>query len=259
MIFPTPRLDKSIRLVCCLLLMLLFIPTTYADEKLKVVWLKWGAYGDPDRVDQGIIPDMVRTVFERAGYQVTFTFQPWPRVLLGVKSGKYDVVADLWDLPKYQQDFLFLDTLQIEKISLFVLKDSPLQSGAPQALNGLTIGGVMEGGYSDWWDQANHFKKLEVAQEIQMLRLLHAKRVDAIIGDPVVVNSLIQTEMPQLIGQLRELDPPASINRGAPAISRHHPQAQILKKRYHQAFKALRQEGLYEQMEIKHGLRLNCC
>ena len=63
----------------------------FAEEQIvTIAATEWSPYMSENMPDNGIIPEIIRVAFEKAGYKVIFKFYPWRRLLALTKNGDVD-------------------------------------------------------------------------------------------------------------------------------------------------------------------------
>lgn len=77
--------------VLMMLCMGLLVPRSAAQEAvITVAATEWRPYMSEALPDQGIVVEITRVAFERAGYTAAFTFYPWKRLLATAQDGTVD-------------------------------------------------------------------------------------------------------------------------------------------------------------------------
>ena len=232
--------------------------TSFAQkEKMTLSFMeRWPPYAGAFLKNDGVYLDLVRTVFEYAGYDVELVYAPHARTVENVKRLKWDVQAGLWEVPFFKDDFDFFANGNVDKITLMVLKESKIKSGNFEDLKGLTVGLVRGGGYPQNFLTSELFKRYPLTTQRQCLEMLAKKRLDAIIVNSLVAQWIIDHEVPKLKDKTRLLEPLVGYNLLSPAISKKHPKKDEMISRYNKAFKELREQGLYEKLFKVHGVKL---
>jgi len=250
-------MGDNMKKIISMLLFCLFISTSlaFASENIKVCYLEWGKLGGDKLPDKGFVPDVVATTLREAGYNPEVTIMPWVRCLKLVELHEYDIVAGFWIGEEQKKTYQFLVPNTIDDISFITLKDYQANSGDIEDFFGKKVALIRDaGGLEKFYSNESKFTVFKVNNDIQMLQLLSAGRIDAIISDPVQILSKVDNEMPELSGKLKVWNPPIQRNIGAPALALNHPQKDEIMKRYNDAFQKLVQNGLYDKMMKKHGV-----
>ena len=236
--------------ICC--------QSLYAKGKnLKIAWLEWPPLGGASLKLNGIVPDILRTVFYEAGYTVEFKFYPWLRHLHLVENHDADLSAGVWESPNLADRFEFLQNIAIDPGTFVTLKSSPIKSGKLSSLNNKRVGVIVGGGYPDSLTKNKSLALEKSSDIVALLTMLEKKRIDAIYNQPHTINWLVDTKYTSLKGKIKVLDPPLVINLLSPAISKKHPNKKTIMADFQRSFKKLVKDGLYEKMYKKFQIKLN--
>jgi polar amino acid transport system substrate-binding protein len=229
-----------------------------ANQLLRLCHVPWGVFAGKDLPGKGIYPDITSRVLRKAGYQVEVSIIPWTRCIENVRSREYDIVTAAWEGKSFDADFIYLNNTSIDTINFIVLDGSSLNSGRFEDLRGKKIGILRDqGGMEDFYNHADLFKFIhQSSSELALLRMLIHGRVDAVLTNPAHLQSLANSMTDEMTSKIRALLPPAQINYASPIIAKSHPLAQQIKADFDEAFRALVAEGLYDDLERVHGVRL---
>lgn len=237
----------------------LLFPSLASAEKLKICYLEWGKLGGEKLPNKGLIPDAVTRILTDAGYEVEVFIRPWNRCIEQTKSMEFDMVADAWKGPTFDNDFDYSHTHHIDKISFVVRDDSPLTSGTFESMKGKRVGYLdTSGGLEKFYQNKNLFSEVTaVPTEAAMVRILDGGRVDAIVSDPVQLLGVASKLTPPIQTKLRVLEPPIQMNIGAALISKKHPKKQQILAAYEKSFRKLLKTDMYQKLEQVHGVKLD--
>ncbi|MBF0287659.1 MAG: transporter substrate-binding domain-containing protein [SAR324 cluster bacterium] len=237
----------------------LFLPELASAEKLKVCYLEWGKLGGEKLPNKGFIPDAVSHILKDAGYEVEVFIRPWNRCIELTKNLQFDLVADAWKGPTFDNDFDYLRTHHIDKISFIVRDDSPLTDGTFESLKGKRVGYLgTSGGLEKFYDNKHIFSEVfAVNTEAAMVRILVGRRVDAIVSDPIQMLGVAEKLSPPVQSKLRVLEPPLQVNLGAALISKKHPKKQQIMASFEKSFIKLAKTDIYDKLEKLHGVKLD--
>lgn len=237
-------------------LLFILVGSTQAKELIKVAYLEWGSYSGVKLKDNGIIVDIVKTTLEHAGYEVQVKILPWSRAVEFVRKGVFDINAGFWRGPKWDGEFDYMDNISIDSSSFIVMSNSALKSGSFENLKGKRIGVLLDANYGERFLKHESFKKVSVNHQKSAIEMLERGRVDAIIGDPVIINDILKSDLPHLQGKLRVLKPAVSKYFLSPGIAKNHPKKDEIINRFNKSYRKLVKDGLYKNMFKKHGVKL---
>lgn len=246
------------RFVGIILLLSIGLSASSPTKEIKVCYLEWGKLGGKSLPDFGLVPDVVATTLKAAGYTPKVDILPWARCLKLVELQEYDMVAGFWIGDEQKKTYQYLDPNTIDDIAFITFKDFQANSGKVEDFLGKKIGILRDaGGLENFYTKADKFTVMKVNNDIQMVELLKAGRIDAIVSDPIQILSLVDRQFPELVGRLKVWSPPIQRNIGAPAVALNHPLKNELITKYNEAFKQLVKDGLYDKMMKKHGVVVN--
>lgn len=229
-----------------------------ANNDIKVCYLEWGKLGGKELPNYGLIPDVVATTLKEAGYTPKVDILPWARCLKLVELKRYDLVAGFWIGEEQKRTYTYLEPNTVDDIAFISLDDLKVKSGNIENFYDKKVALIRDaGGLENFYKDENRFQKvIRVNNDIQMIELLKAKRIDAIISDPVQILSLVDNRFPKLKEKLKVWNPPIQRNIGAPAIANDHPKKDEIIQKYNETFIKLRDNGLYDHMMKKHNVIL---
>jgi len=144
------------------------LPQAFA-EKISLVSTNWPPYAGTTLPEQGIAIHIVKSVFERAGYQSDVKIEQWNRALQGSKIGVYDVVATIYRNETRQNDLLFSEPYLINEVKFIVRKDSEIKYNSLTDLNGLLIGVLNDYAYEAKFDKSQQIIKIPANRLTQNL------------------------------------------------------------------------------------------
>jgi len=174
-----------------------------SDKVLTLATLNWPPYISEDLCNKGWVFQFAIALLTSKGYQVNIQFFPWARSVKLVEQGKVDILFPEYFIESSAPSDVIPHTNRRELLELSnqfpggeiaLLKrqgyDFELKSDLSN-LKGKVIGVVR--GYQntpefDSMMDANLFDVIQAVDELQLMKLLAAKRVDFIIGDPKVFN-----------------------------------------------------------------------
>ena len=213
-------------------------PTGYlfnpdASKKVTLATLDWPPYIGDELCNKGWVFQLAVAILSQKGYQVEVRFMPWARAVQQVESGKIDILfpeyyiedtAPSDNFPKKtRRDLLALSNAFPGGEIGFVKRkgDDISYDGNLLSLRGSTIGVVR--GYQntpefDLMMDNGEFATVEAVDDLQLVRLLKANRVDLIIGDLSVLRFTVNysnlpiQEKAQLLNSIEPVEPSIQYN-----------------------------------------------
>ncbi|MDO3386617.1 transporter substrate-binding domain-containing protein [Gilvimarinus sp. SDUM040013] len=134
----------------------------------------------------GISIDICRAVAQSLGYDLTFVRMPFVRLLHDLSEGKADIACTLFNTSSRAPGITFTGVPHtFENISVFARNDRQAQAQKLDIENikRYKIGGVRAYFYGKKFEDKGNFKKLEVNDEAQLIKVLLAKRIDYALGN----------------------------------------------------------------------------
>jgi polar amino acid transport system substrate-binding protein len=177
-----------------------------SKQTLHIATLDWPPYIGNNLCNKGWVYQFSIALLTNKGYSVYIEFLPWARAVRDVELGKADILMPEYFIEdtapsdyvsgKTRRALLGLsNSFQGGEIAFIKRKgDADRYSGNLKSLKGQQIGVVR--GYQntpefDAMMDNKEFEIIRVVDELQLVQLLVAKRVDLIIGDPKVMVSSI--------------------------------------------------------------------
>jgi polar amino acid transport system substrate-binding protein len=218
---------------------------TTAKKQITLATLDWPPYISEQLCDRGWVFQLAVSLFHAAGYGVKVQFLPWARAVRKVEQGEYDVLFPEYYIEERAPSDNFTNTKRRDLLELsqpfpggnisFVKLKGTQDNFAGQLNNmlGQDIGVVR--GYQntpefDAMMDSGKFNIVEAVDDIQQVRLLFAKRVKFIIGDPMVIESVVKlapdissTQKHQMLKNLEEVKPEIQYNPLYFAVSKRKP------------------------------------
>jgi len=172
-----------------------------STKVLNLATLNWPPYISENICNKGWVFQFTTALLVSRGYQVNIHFYPWARSVMLVEQGKMDILfpeyfiessapSDVIKGKKRQELLVLSNKFSGGKISLLKRKGYQFTLTDDLAtLKGKIIGVVR--GYQntpefDAMMDAKQFSVVQAVDELQLMKLLVANRVDLIVGDPKV-------------------------------------------------------------------------
>ena len=197
----------------------------------KVVYFttsSWPPYISEGNCNKGWVFKLAAALLVSKGYQVNILFYPWARANMLAEQGLVDGVFPLYNINQETISEIVTATRRLDllalsdafpggTLSLITSKDNTQLSANDLAILHNKIIGVVRG-YThtpeiDKMIENHYFSVVEAVDELQLVKLLVAKRVDFIIGDRTVFNhsvtisNLSDKEKRDLIQALKLVEP----------------------------------------------------
>lgn len=216
-----------------------------SDKVLNLATLNWPPYISEDVCNKGWVFQFTIALLVSKGYQVNVHFYPWARSVMLVEQGKMDILFPEYFIEssapsdaiagKKRRELLALSN-KFSGGELSLLKRQGYIFDLQKDLGNLKgkIIGVVRGYQNtpefDAMMDSKQFSIVEAVDELQLVKLLVAKRVDLIVGDPKVFSysvnysNLSNRNKQALLNGIEVVEPALKYNHLYLAISNKYPQ-----------------------------------
>jgi polar amino acid transport system substrate-binding protein len=215
-----------------------------AEKIIHIATVEWPPYIGDHLCNKGWVYQFAVALLNSKGYSVYIEFLPWARAVRNVELGKADILMPEYFIEdtapsdyvqgKTRRELLGLSNSFKGGEIAFLKRKGEVDrfSGNLKSLKGQKIGVVR--GYQntpefDAMMDNNEFQIISAVDDLQLVQLLAARRVDLIIGDPTVLrfsveySSLTSSEKKFLLSSLAQETIPLQYNPLYFAISKLTP------------------------------------
>jgi len=235
-----------------------------SNKVLNLATLNWPPYISEDVCNKGWVFQFTVALLVSKGYQVNIHFYPWARSVMLVEKGTMDILFPEYFIEssapsdavqgKKRRELLVLSN-KFSGGELSLLKRQGVAFDLHEDLSNLKgkIIGVVRGYQNtpefDAMMDSKQFSIVEAVDELQLVKLLVAKRVDLIVGDPKVFSysvnysSLSNRNKQALLNGIEIVEPALKYNHLYFAISNKYPQWHQLLDDVNLALLAFQQSG----------------
>lgn len=222
-------------------------------EEITLATLEWEPYVG-EQLDQfGFTADIVRTVFQHAGYTVNIEFMPWARVLKLVERGKYAAAFPGYYSEERAQIYALSAAFANGPLGFYALKESDISYTTLEELKPYKIGVVRGYVNTPEFDAAEFLQKDEADSDANNLEKLLRKRVDLIVIDKLTAQHLLNTTFADAADQVEFLEPPLENKPLHVMFSRQVEGYEQLLADFNQALNALEADGTIQSIMQRHG------
>jgi len=176
----------------------------YSPEKdrktVRLATLNWQPYCGSNLPDLGFNSFVIRSAFEKKGYNVIIDVVPWKVAIEGAKSGKYDGYFPRYYSRGVEQNFLYSKRIGDSPLGFAEIKHKPISFRQMDDLKPYRIGVVNEyinTELLDRWIAEERLLSVKAPDDIANLQNLISGKVDAAVIDPYVMQYMLHNE-PQL-------------------------------------------------------------
>ena len=165
----------------------------------------WPPYaGVAGSKQQGFIVDVLKEIYEPAGYIVTYVNMPWSRCLTAVREGRMHGLAgcDVKEAPDFEYPAA---AIGITRPSIYMRPGAQWSFAGMESLKSIKLGFIQDYTYTPVVDDfihdaanAEHYYGATGSDALSnLMNMLQLKRIDAFIENKIVVDALVQ-ETPSL-------------------------------------------------------------
>ncbi|OUR66936.1 hypothetical protein A9Q77_10775 [Marinomonas sp. 42_23_T18] len=244
-------------IVLSVLLILMPSHTLFAHNNLvSLTTTDYDPYHAEDMREGGVLTELIRAAFEKAKIKMTVTWFPFSRAIKHAQySAEYDGIYSIWYTPERAKWAYFSDPIIPNVLGFYRHKDTELPAYWNMKylkVSAKTVGVVRS--------YLNPKKMIEAGldtlvsdSDLLNLRVLLAQRVDLIVIDKMVAESLIEQHFESQKESFIWLDPPLEYKMQYLAIAKNAPNAKEKIAAFNRALKEIRRDGTYQNIMRKHG------
>lgn len=185
-------------LVMILVLLLISARVSADNRTIYLTSLDWPPYTAEKIKFQGMTSVILTTAFKEMGYEVKIDFYPWQRAVKSAKEGeKYIGYFPEYYSKDIENNFWFSDPIGEGPLGLVERKDGAIKWKSIKELANYKIGIVTEYVNTEEFDKMVERKELkteDVTSDIQNLKKVSAKRIEAAVIDRNVMEYFFNTD-----------------------------------------------------------------
>jgi polar amino acid transport system substrate-binding protein len=246
-------MHQKIKLVIFSMILLWPVYGAAADRSVHLATLNWSPYIGERLEGYGFGAEILRSAFERTGYNVTFSFMPWVRVLKDVEIGAYDAACFAYYSKERENRYYFTVPYAQSVLGFCKLRDADIKFQSLQDLTPYRIGVVRGFVNTPQFDALRSLHKEEVKDELTNLKKLLNRRVDLIIIDQFVLQHIMNTHFQDKKNKVVFLDPPLIIQPLYLMFSKQLPTAARKVQAFNQAVEEMKNDGTLKTIIKRFG------
>lgn len=204
----------------------------------------------------GFATEIVQEAFTAAGVSTQIYFSSWTRCIEGVRHGEFAATYPWYDLPERRKFALFSAPICTMRYVIFYRKDS---INAPyfkeiSDLRGYRIA-TLRGTVGESLLREAGVNGLYPINADICFRMLAAGRVDMVVEEEAAGWEILNNAFPNVVENIATAkkafkDDPAHL-----IVSKKHPQAKSIVKRFNRGLKTIRQNGKYGRILERYGVQ----
>jgi len=246
---PMVSRNKSYQLLSLLSLLLLFSVELCAKQ--KIITLATGEFPplvSENAINQGYLTAIVKEAYRRSGYEIKITFMPWKRALVSAKSGGHDGLLAAYFSEERDQFFTISDEVIHTEVVFVKLAKRDIFFTELNSLKSYVIGLVRGGSFPKIFREADYLTKEEVNTHEQNVEKLLLGRIDLIITQKRVIQSIMHSDFQGRTNEIEILSPPFSIQKAYAMISKKHPHSESLIDDFNKGLNSMKNDGTYQKL-----------
>ncbi|MDP4983785.1 substrate-binding periplasmic protein [Pseudoalteromonas tunicata] len=221
---------------------------TFSSQEVLLGSGEWPPYAGKKLKGFGFLNDVVSTAFYQEGITATFDFKPWARVEIETVRGEFLASPGWSDQEGRKDKFIFSEKPIIVDRTVFIqLIDNKFDWKVLSDLKKFTIGSNRADYYVEALTNLG-VKVQELNKYPQGIKMLFAKRFDALIVNESVGKKLIRDLSPQEQAKIKIHALPYDENLSFLVFSKNYPNVESFVEKYNSGFDKIQNSGLYQIM-----------
>ena len=223
-------------------------------KTLTVVADEWPPFSGEALPNKGISLDVIRSVLERAGYQVEVAVVPWARIMDGARKGSYDLIGSLFLTEDLKKHVNYSDAYYTTDVKFLRKVGSGHNFESLDDLHALSIA-VGDGFlYSEAFDQADFLNKLVVTTTLQCVQMVAHGRADLTLDSEEVVRYALDHQDENLKSLVEFLPTPLASRGIHMAVRKNLPDGDKLLADFNRTLNEMKQDGSYRKILVQHSI-----
>jgi polar amino acid transport system substrate-binding protein len=252
--------NKNIRLLFVVpfftLALSVFSGNAYGQQTVQLVTLSWPPYTGKDLMSEGYAAELIRTAFERSGYQVQYYFMPWSRAVKTITSGYYDGLAPVYFTEKRKKEFSMTDSFPAGQLVLAKRKGEKIIYNRIEDLKPYKIAVVSGYANTKEFDEAKYLQKSICNSDITGYRRLLFGTVDLWLVDKFVGQYIMAHHLPERAKEIEFIKKPIGIKNLHVIFTKKKSNHLKLANDFNKGLAEVMNDGTLSKVLASHGLSL---
>ena len=231
--------------------------TALGEQTVRLATLTWSPYMGQTLTNEGYAAELIRTAFERSGYQVKFFYMPWQRAVKTVTEGSYDGLCPIYYTKQRADDFSLSKEFPAGPLVFLKRKEATITYNRLEDLKPYKIAVVRGYANTKAFDDAEYLQKSHANSDQTGYRRLLFGSVDLWLADKFVAQATMSGHLPERAGEIEFVDKPLGVKNLHVAFSKMKPDHQKLTKAFDRGLAQVLSDGTIEKILANHGLSLN--
>jgi len=243
----------NFKLLFILLIFSMTIPSRIIAEEIKLASLEWPPYVGTKLSQYGFTSEIVKEIFNKAGYKVKYNFMPWARVLKCVERGNYDAAYPAYFSKERAEKYAMSEPIAHGPLVLFKRKSDSIKFTKLIDLKPYKIGVVRGYVNTPEFDNAAYLNKEAVNSDEQNIKKLLKRRIDLAVVDKYTGLYLIKTKDLDPQKELNFIDRALENKTLHVAFSKKLPNYQKIVEQFNSTLKELQKDNTLTNIIEKQG------
>lgn len=224
-----------------------------ARPKIVLASSDWAPYYAEKLSGGGAAVQIVRSAFERAGYDLEIKWLPWARAIKEAEDGGFDGVLGVWYTAERAQLFTYSKPFFKNEIVFFKRRNEPINYHSLRDIRQYRIGVTRNSGPHEWL-KTDYSKNIDLVGNASLnIKKLMAKRFDLMADEKLGIQYILNNEFPEWKNALESLVPPLQVNELHIMISKTNINHQKIINDFNKGLRAIQTDGTFRNILIKCG------
>jgi polar amino acid transport system substrate-binding protein len=229
----------------------------FAGQTVQLATLNWPPYIGEKLPDEGYAAELIRTAFERSGYQVKYFYMPWTRAVETVLKGGYDGLCPVYYTQKRAEEYSLSSEFPAGPLVLGKRVGTDITYNQLTDLEPYKIAVVRGYANTKEFDNAKYLQKSFTIDDQTGYRRLLFGSVDLWLADKFVAQYTMANHLPDRAKEVVFIDKPLGIKNLHVAFSRKRPNNKRLTEAFNKGLAEILNDGTLKQILKHHNLSLN--
>ncbi|WDE07064.1 transporter substrate-binding domain-containing protein [Thalassomonas viridans] len=243
-------------LVLSLMFFISFPSMASYEKSITVVADDWPPYVDTSHPRGGLCIEVVKAAFKAQGYAIEVIYMPWPRAFHGVKYGQYDILPNAWFTQERGKFFNYSLPYMTSQLKFIARKGEHFEFENISSLDNKTVGTISGSSYGVEFDQATNFRKSEVTNMLQNIKMLIAKRIDLVLEEDLTLITKLRQDAPDLLEKIEVIEPSFRKLPLHIAISRNHIRSREITTAFNLGLAKIKTDGTLALIKKSYGVKV---
>lgn len=230
---------------------------------LKITGNYWEPYISNHLPANGLIINLVTSVFTRAGYQVDISYMPWNKISEGLKNSDLDASVASWYNETRAVELEFTDPYLHNELIIVKRSSDPLFFDSVDSLKreleqkNYKLGAFKDFGYGDSFNEIAPYVSLSYYKYCTtMLRDLASDKIDLILVDRWIAEQELASN--KNMASRLEIIPTTLIEKGLHvAISAKRNDSKEISAAFNRTLNKMKKDGSYTSILSQHNFTIN--